>query len=205
MLFAGRKIDQELLDEVEEILITSDVGVTTTDEIISRLKGRVKSDKIEDATEILGVLKEEIASMLESSPSAAQDRAFTVADETKPHVIMLIGVNGVGKTTTIGKLAHNYKKAGMSVLIGAADTFRAAANEQLEVWAERLDVPLVKGAYKADPSSVCFNAYDSALKNGTDFLICDTAGRLHTRHNLMQELGKIERTLQKKDPGAPDE
>lgn len=205
VLFAGRKIDAKLLNEIEEILITSDVGVTTTDEIISRLKARVKTDKIEDATEILGVLKEEIAALLEASPSADQDRTFVIDEGSKPHVIMLIGVNGVGKTTTIGKLAHNYKKAGKSVLIGAADTYRAAANEQLEVWAKRAEVDIIQQKQGADPAAVAFDTLQAAIARGTDVVIIDTAGRLHNKVGLMRELEKIGRVMKKIKPEAPDE
>lgn len=203
VLFAGRKIDAQLLSEIEEILITSDVGVSTTDKIITRLKTRVREDKIENAELILDVLKQEIARLIALSPSAQNDATFTVDESAKPHVIMLIGVNGVGKTTTIGKLAHNYKVAGLTVLIGAADTFRAAANEQLEVWAQRAGVDIIQQRHGADPAAVAFDTLSAAKARGTDVVIIDTAGRLHNKQGLMQELEKISRVMKKIQPDAP--
>ena len=203
VLFMGRKIDAQLLSEIEEILITSDVGVTTTEKIIERLKVRVRTDNIQDAGLILDVLKEEIASMVAQSPSAHNDATFAIDEAQKPHVIMLIGVNGVGKTTTIGKLAHNYKRAGRSVLIGAADTFRAAANEQLEVWAQRAGVDIVQQQHGADPAAVAYDTLSAAKARGTDVVIIDTAGRLHNKLGLMQELEKISRVMKKIHPEAP--
>ncbi len=203
VLFMGRKIDAQLLSEIEEILITSDVGVTTTEKIISRLTDRVKKDNIQEAELILDVLKEEIAAMVAQSPSAQNDATFAIDEATKPHVIMLIGVNGVGKTTTIGKLAHNYKRAGRSVLIGAADTFRAAANEQLEVWAQRAGVDIVQQQHGADPAAVAYDTLSAAKARGTDVVIIDTAGRLHNKQGLMQELEKIGRVMKKIQPDAP--
>lgn len=203
VLFAGRKIDQSLLDEIEEILITSDVGVTTTSKIIVRLQDRVRTDNIQDASLIIDVLKEEIAAMLAESPSAQNDATFAVP--STPHVIMVIGVNGVGKTTTIGKLAHNYKKAGRSVLIGAADTFRAAANEQLEVWAERAGVEIVQQRQGADPAAVAYDTVNAALSRSSDVVIIDTAGRLHNKQGLMQELEKIGRVMKKLKADAPND
>ena len=203
VLFMGRKIDAQLLSEIEEILITSDVGVTTTEKIISRLTDRVKKDNIQEAELILDVLKEEIAAMVAQSPSAQNDATFAIDVATKPHVIMLIGVNGVGKTTTIGKLAHNYKRAGRSVLIGAADTFRAAANEQLEVWAQRAGVDIVQQQHGADPAAVAYDTLSAAKARGTDVVIIDTAGRLHNKQGLMQELEKIGRVMKKIQPEAP--
>jgi fused signal recognition particle receptor len=203
VLFMGRKIDAQLLSEIEEILITSDVGVTTTEKIISRLTDRVKKDNIQEAELILDVLKEEIAAMVAQSPSAQNDATFAIDEATKPHVIMLIGVNGVGKTTTIGKLAHNYKRAGRSVLIGAADTFRAAANEQLEVWAQRAGVEIVQQQHGADPAAVAYDTLSAAKARGTDVVIIDTAGRLHNKQGLMQELEKIGRVMKKIQPEAP--
>ncbi|HCN06114.1 MAG TPA: signal recognition particle-docking protein FtsY [Bacteroidetes bacterium] len=203
VLFAGRKIDQSLLDEIEEILITSDVGVTTTSKIIGRLQDRVRTDNIQDASLIIDVLKEEIAAMLADSPSAQNDATFAVP--STPHVIMVIGVNGVGKTTTIGKLAHNYKKAGRSVLIGAADTFRAAANEQLEVWAERAGVEIVQQRQGADPAAVAYDTVNAALSRSSDVVIIDTAGRLHNKQGLMQELEKIGRVMKKLKSDAPND
>ncbi len=203
VLFMGRKIDAQLLSEIEEILITSDVGVSTTEKIIERLKDRVRTDNIQDAGLILDVLKEEIASMVAQSPSAHNDATFAIDEAQKPHVIMLIGVNGVGKTTTIGKLAHNYKRAGRSVLIGAADTFRAAANEQLEVWAQRAGVDIVQQQHGADPAAVAYDTLSAAKARGTDVVIIDTAGRLHNKQGLMQELEKIGRVMKKIHPDAP--
>ncbi|RPI66778.1 MAG: signal recognition particle-docking protein FtsY, partial [Ignavibacteriae bacterium] len=205
VLFAGRKIDQALLDEIEEILITSDVGVTTTERIIGRLKERVKRDKLEDAELIMEVLKEEIAAMLGESPSAANDKEFAIDPADRPHVIMVIGVNGVGKTTTIGKLAHNYKRAGRSVLIGAADTFRAAANEQLEVWAQRAGVDIIQQAHGADPAAVAYDTLNAAKARNTDVVIIDTAGRLHNKQGLMRELEKIGRVMKKVKENSPNE
>ena len=205
VLFAGRKIDQALLDEIEEILITSDVGVTTTERIISRLRERVKRDKLEDAELIIEVLKEEIAAMLGESPSAANDKEFAIDHTDRPHVIMVIGVNGVGKTTTIGKLAHNYKRAGRSVLIGAADTFRAAANEQLEVWAQRAGVDIVQQAHGADPAAVAYDTLNAAKARNTDVVIIDTAGRLHNKQGLMKELEKIGRVMKKVKENSPND
>lgn len=205
VLFLGRSIDAQLLSEIEEILITSDVGVTTTEKIIARLKDRVRKDNIQDASLILDVLKEEIAAMVAQSPSAHNDATFAIDTTQTPHVIMLIGVNGVGKTTTIGKLAHNYKQAGRSVLIGAADTFRAAANEQLEVWAQRAGVDIVQQQQGADPAAVAFDTLSAAKARGTDVVIIDTAGRLHNKQGLMQELEKIGRVMKKIHPEAPHE
>ncbi len=203
VLFAGRKIDAQLLAEIEEILITSDVGVATTDKIIARLNVRVKQDNIQDAELIIDILKEEISGLVSESPSAYQDASFTVDESNKPHVIMLVGVNGVGKTTTIGKLAHNYKKAGRTVLIGAADTFRAAANEQLEIWANRAGVDIIQQKHGADPAAVAFDTLSAAKARGTDVVIIDTAGRLHNKQGLMQELEKISRVMKKIQPDAP--
>jgi fused signal recognition particle receptor len=202
-LLSGRTIDDALLSDIEEILITSDVGVTTSEKIIARLKERVKRDNISDSEQIIDVLKEEIADLIATSPSAVNDRTFSIDESHKPHVIMLIGVNGVGKTTTIGKLAHNYKRAGKSVLIGAADTFRAAANEQLEVWAQRAGVDIVQQQHGADPAAVAFDTLQAAKARGTDVVIIDTAGRLHNKQGLMQELEKISRVMKKIHESAP--
>ena len=202
-LLSGRVIDAALLNEIEEILITSDVGVDTSEKIISRVKGRVKSENITDSENIIGILKEEIAGIMLESPTAAADASFSINDTDKPHVIMLIGVNGVGKTTTIGKLAHNYKKAGKTVLIGAADTVRAAANEQLEVWAHRAGVDIVQQQHGADPAAVAYDTLSAAKARGVDVVIIDTAGRLHNKQGLMQELEKIGRVMKKIHPSAP--
>ncbi|NQW30381.1 MAG: signal recognition particle-docking protein FtsY [Ignavibacteria bacterium] len=205
VLFAGRKIDATLLREIEEILITSDIGVTTSEKIISRLRDRVKRDGIESADQVINVLQEEIVALIGTSPSAHNDSIFAVDAENGPHVIMVIGVNGVGKTTTIGKLAHNYKKSGKSVVIGAADTFRAAANEQLEVWAKRADVGIIQQKQGADPAAVAYDTLKSAVAKKTDVVIIDTAGRLHNKQGLMQELEKIGRVMKKIKPEAPND
>ncbi len=202
-ILSGRSIDDALLADIEELLITSDVGVGTSEKIISRLKERVRRDNVSESEMIIGILKEEIADLIATSPSAANDARFAIDEAQKPHVIMLIGVNGVGKTTTIGKLAHNYKKAGKSVLIGAADTFRAAANEQLEVWADRAGVDIVQQQHGADPAAVAFDTLQAAKARGTDVVIIDTAGRLHNKQGLMQELEKISRVMKKIHPSAP--
>jgi len=202
-LLSGRSIDDTLLGEIEEILITADIGVATSEKIIARLKARVRNDNVTNSDTIVELLKEEIASLLLESPTAAADAAFTIDETDKPHVIMLIGVNGVGKTTTIGKLAHNYKRAGKSVLIGAADTFRAAANEQLEVWAQRAGVDIVQQQQGADPAAVAFDTLNAAKARSTDVVIIDTAGRLHNKQGLMQELEKIGRVMKKIHPNAP--
>lgn len=205
VVFAGRKIDAALLAEIEEILITSDVGVSTSEKLIERLKERVRKDKIEDAELITEILKEEILGLLATSPSAANDAAFEIDPSKRPHVIMVIGVNGVGKTTTIGKMAHNYKAAGKTVLIGAADTFRAAANEQLEVWAKRAGVDIIQQQHGADPAAVAFDTLKAAVHRGTDVVIIDTAGRLHNKQGLMQELEKIGRVMKKLKADVPDD
>lgn len=202
-LLIGRTIDDALLSEIEEILITADIGVATSEKIIARLKSRVRSENITSSDAIVGILKEEIASLLMESPTAKADATFSIDESDKPHVIMLIGVNGVGKTTTIGKLAHNYKRAGKSVLIGAADTFRAAANEQLEVWAQRAGVDIVQQQQGADPAAVAYDTLNAAKARSTDVVIIDTAGRLHNKQGLMQELEKIGRVMKKIHPNAP--
>jgi len=205
VLFAGRKIDAQLLDEIEEILLTSDVGVLTTEKLIDRLKVRVRNERIEDAQLITQVLKEEIAALLSVSASANNDSIFSFSDEQRPYVIMVIGVNGVGKTTTIGKMAFNYRNQGRQVIIGAADTFRAAANEQLEVWAQRAGVDIIQQAQGADPAAVSYDTLKAAIARNADVVIIDTAGRLHNKHGLMQELEKIGRVLKKVKSSAPDE
>ena len=192
--FSGNDIDW---DDLEETLITGDLGIRLTTEIVDKLQDR--GGKISAET-VVEACTDEIKAILGESPALPEKRA-----DGKPCVILVAGVNGVGKTTSIAKLAHLLKKRGDSVMLAAADTFRAAAIEQLCLWAERIDVPIVKTQYQGDPSAVCFDAHKSAIANGTDFLICDTAGRLHTRHNLMEELKKIERTLGKQDDSAPHE
>jgi fused signal recognition particle receptor len=201
----GRVIDDALLDELEESLILADVGADTTVEISDRVRDRVRVEGHKDASDLSRVLREEIEAMLAKSPSAANDRLFQIPEDRRPHVIMVVGVNGVGKTTTIGKLAYNYRNAGFSVLIGAADTFRAAANEQLEVWAQRAGVEIVGQGQGADPAAVSYDTVQAAVKRNADVVIIDTAGRLHTRTNLMEELRKISRVVKKVLPDAPHE
>jgi fused signal recognition particle receptor len=198
------KVDDEVLDKLEEVLITSDVGVETTIKIIERIENRVSKDKFLSTNELNNILKEEIASLLEENNSG-EDAEFNVPADKKPYVIMVVGVNGVGKTTTIGKLAHQFKKLDKKVIIGAADTFRAAAIDQLEIWAQRVDVPLVKQKMGSDPASVAFDTISSATKGDYDVVIIDTAGRLHNKVNLMNELSKIKTVMQKIIPDAPHE
>jgi fused signal recognition particle receptor len=205
LLGVGRKIDDKLIDEIEEILITADIGVQTSEEIIAKLRQRVKKEGFEEAEDLYKILKEEIYEILLKSPSSHNDNLYDINESDKPHVIMVIGVNGAGKTTTIGKLAHNYKKAGKEVIIGAADTFRAAANEQLEVWAQRAGVDIVQQSHGADPGAVVFDTLKSAIANSKDVVIIDTAGRLHNKVNLMQELEKLSRVMKKLKNNAPNE
>jgi fused signal recognition particle receptor len=198
------KVDDEVLDNLEEVLISSDVGVDTTLKIIQRIEARVSRDKYLGVNELNEILKEEIASLLEETHS--DDMAdFEIPSTDGPYVIMVVGVNGVGKTTTIGKLAYNFKEAGKSVILGAADTFRAAAIEQLEIWANRVKVPIVKQKMGADPASVAYDTLSSAKASNIDVVIIDTAGRLHNKINLMNELTKIKSVMQKVIPGAPHE
>jgi fused signal recognition particle receptor len=202
---AGKsKVDEEILDDLEEVLITSDVGVETTLKIISRIETRIARDKYIDSSELTHILRDEIASMLMGSDSKNPED-FEFPENKKPYVIMVVGVNGVGKTTTIGKLAHHFKKAGKKVYLGAADTFRAAAVEQLTIWSERVDVPIVKQKMGSDPASVAFDTLSSAVANDADVVIIDTAGRLHNKINLMNELTKIKNVMKKVVPNAPDE
>lgn len=198
------KVDDEVLDNLEEVLITSDVGVDTTLKIIRRIEDRVAKDKYLGVDELNRILKEEIAALLEENNSA-DEADFDLPQSTKPYVIMVVGVNGVGKTTTIGKLAYNFKEAGKKVVLGAADTFRAAAIDQLQIWAGRVDVPLVKQTMGADPASVAYDTLASAKANGADVVIIDTAGRLHNKVNLMNELTKIKNVMRKIVPDAPHE
>lgn len=204
-LLAGKgKVDDDVLDELEEILITSDVGVETTLKIIDRIEQRVRRDKYQGTDELNKILREEIAALLaENDKSSVED--FDLPESGLPYVIMVVGVNGVGKTTTIGKLAYRFTKAGKKVVLGAADTFRAAAIEQLCVWAERVNVPIVKQQMGSDPASVAFDTLSSAKAQGADVVIIDTAGRLHNKINLMNELSKIKNVMQKVVPGAPNE
>ncbi|MFH1320715.1 MAG: signal recognition particle-docking protein FtsY [Bacteroidota bacterium] len=204
-VIAGRsKVDDKVLDEVEDILISSDVGVNTTIKIIERIENRVSKDKYLGTSELNNILKEEIAELLEENKT--EDIAeFTIPRMDMPYVIMVVGVNGVGKTTTIGKLAYQYKRTGKSVVIGAADTFRAAAVEQLSIWAERVGVPIVTKGMGSDPASVAYDTLNSAVAKKADVVIVDTAGRLHTKVNLMNELAKIKNVMKKVIPDAPHE
>ncbi|MFZ4401161.1 MAG: signal recognition particle-docking protein FtsY [Bacteroidales bacterium] len=198
------KVDDEVLDKLEEILISSDVGVETTLRIIERIQERVSKDKYLGTEQLNGILKEEIAELLQKNESENRDD-FSFPTGEKPYVIMVVGVNGVGKTTTIGKLAYQFKSAGKSVLLGASDTFRAAAVDQLVIWANRVGVPIINQGMNADPASVAFDTVSSALARKSDVVIIDTAGRLHNKVNLMSELTKIKRVMQKVIPDAPHE
>jgi fused signal recognition particle receptor len=205
-LIGKTNIDDEVLDNLEEILVTSDVGVETTLKIVKRIQDRVARDKYSGTSELNRLLKEEIVGLMSENTTGSKVD-FNLVDElpAKPYVIMVVGVNGVGKTTTIGKLAYAFKKAGKSVVLGAADTFRAAAVDQLIIWAKRVDVPIVSQGMGADPASVAFDAVSSAHAQGADVCIIDTAGRLHNKINLMNELSKIKRVMQKVVPDAPHE
>jgi len=200
---AGKtSVDDEVLDALEETLVTSDVGVATTLKIIDRIQDRVKRDGYVGTKELNGILREEIAGLMHDP--AGVEEPFTVTG-AKPHVIMVVGVNGVGKTTTIGKLAHAYKQAGNAVLLGAADTFRAAAVDQLKIWSERVGVPLVQQGMGADPAAVAYDTVESAKARQVDVVIIDTAGRLHNKVNLMNELTKVKQVMRKVIPDAPHE
>lgn len=202
---AGRsKIDDDFLDNLEEVFITSDVGVETTLKIIGRLQKRAARDKYVSTSELNALLRDEITEMLAENNNV-DTPDFSVPSDKKPYVIMVVGVNGVGKTTTIGKLAYQFKKAGNKVVLGAADTFRAAAIEQLQIWGERVDVPVVKQQMGSDPASVAFDTVSSAKASGADVVIIDTAGRLHNKVGLMKELSKIKNVMQKVVPDAPHE
>lgn len=204
-LVGKKTIDDEFLDNLEEIFITSDMGVDTTLKIIDRLQARVARDKYVSTSELNDWLVEEITALLTESGNEENSDEFSVPDDKKPYVIMVVGVNGVGKTTTIGKLAAFYKKAGNKVVLGAADTFRAAAIEQLDEWANRAGVPIVKQQQGSDPASVAFDTLQSAKANGADVVLIDTAGRLHNKKGLMDELTKIRKVMQKVVPDAPHE
>ena len=197
-------VDDEVLDNLEEILVTSDVGVDTTLKIIDRIQKRVARDKYLGTSELNGILKEEIASLLQENNSG-DGSTFDLPEDKKPYVIMVVGVNGVGKTTTIGKLAYNFKMAGKKVVLGASDTFRAAAVDQLKIWADRVGVPIVSQGMGADPASVAFDTVKSAVAQGADVVLIDTAGRLHNKIGLMNELSKIKKVCQKVIPDAPHE
>ncbi len=202
---AGKsKVDEEVLDDLENVLVSSDVGVATTIKIINRIEERVARDKYLGTDELNEILREEIASLL-AETDKGEGEGFDFDSAEKPYVIMVVGVNGVGKTTTIGKLAHQFKQDGKKVLLGAADTFRAAAIEQLQVWADRTQVPMVKQKMGSDPASVAFDAVQSGVKQNADVVIIDTAGRLHNKVNLMNELSKVKKVMQKVIPGAPHE
>lgn len=202
---AGKdRVDDETLDELEDILITSDVGVKTTLEIIQRIEQRVSRDKFVSQNELQAILREETIALLQEN-SADKPAEFDVALPNKPHVILIVGVNGVGKTTTIGKLAYHYKMAGKKVLLGAADTFRAAAVDQLKIWSARADVPIIEQGQNADPAAVAFDTVSAAKARGMDIALIDTAGRLHNKKALMDELSKIKRVMQKVTDGAPHE
>lgn len=202
---AGKsKIDDDVLDNLEEVFITSDVGVNTTLKILDRIQARVAKDKYVGTSELNDLLCDEITQMLADNNNVEMED-FTVPAEKKPYVIMVVGVNGVGKTTTIGKLAYHFKKAGNTVVLGAADTYRAAADEQLEIWGQRVGVPVIKHKMGTDPASVAFDALSSAKAQGADVVIIDTAGRLHNNVSLMNQLTKIKNVMQKVVPDAPHE
>jgi len=197
-------VDEEVLDNLEEALVSADVGIDTTVQIIDRIEARVAKDKYLNTAELNKILQDEIVNILVDAP---KENAYTFSSElpSKPYIILVVGVNGVGKTTTIGKLAYNFKKAGKSVLLGAADTFRAAAVDQLTIWSERVGVPIVKQGMGADPASVAFDTVQSGVSRNADVVIIDTAGRLHNKAHLMDELNKIKRVIQKHIPDAPHE
>jgi fused signal recognition particle receptor len=202
---AGKStVDEEVLDNLEEALVSADVGIDTTVEIIERIEARVAKDKYMSTSELNRLLQEEIEGLLVDAPSS-NNYDFHSDLPVKPYVILVVGVNGVGKTTTIGKLAYNFKKAGKSVLLGAADTFRAAAVDQLTIWSERVDVPIVKQAMGSDPAAVAYDTAQSAVSRGTEVVLIDTAGRLHNKAHLMEELSKIRRSVQKVIPEGPHE
>jgi fused signal recognition particle receptor len=202
---AGKSsVDDDVLDNLEEVLVSSDVGVETTLKIIDQIEARVSRDKYFGTEELNSILREEIAALL-AKTNTGNDTDFGIPDTNKPYVIMVVGVNGVGKTTTIGKMASQFKKQGLKVVLGAADTFRAAAIDQLQVWADRVDVPMVRQEMGSDPASVAFDTIESAVKQNADVVIIDTAGRLHNKVNLMNELTKIKRVMQKIKANKPDE
>ena len=205
VIIGKSKVDDSVLDNLEEVLVTSDVGVQTTLKIIERIERRVAKDKYMGTDELNLILREEIAALL-SETNSGNDTDFNISSNlSTPYVIMVVGVNGAGKTTTIGKLAHQFKNQGLKVVLGAADTFRAAAIDQLQVWANRVDVALIKQQMGSDPASVAFDTLESAVTSNADVVIIDTAGRLHNKINLMNELTKIKRVMQKVVPNAPNE
>lgn len=203
---AGKsKVDDDVLDNLEEVLVSSDVGVDTTLKIIEQIEERVSKDKYFGTDELNQILREEIAALL-AKTNTGNDTEFGIPSESeKPYVIMVVGVNGVGKTTTIGKLAAQFKRQGLKVVLGAADTFRAAAIDQLQIWADRVDIPMVRQEMGSDPASVAYDTLQSAVTQNADVVIIDTAGRLHNKVNLMNELSKIKRVMQKVTPDKPDE
>jgi fused signal recognition particle receptor len=205
LLNISKTIDESFFNDLEEILIGADVGVGMTSELISRLKERVKIEKLSQPEELKFALKDELEKILKSSFDSQNFDPFSIPEDRKPFVIMIVGVNGVGKTTTVGKLAYNFKSRGKKVLIGAGDTFRAAANEQLEIWAKRAGVDIIQQQKGSDPGAVAFDTVKSALARDIDVVLIDTAGRLHTKINLMEELKKVKRVIQKLIPRAPDE
>jgi fused signal recognition particle receptor len=205
LLNISKTIDESFFNDLEEILIGADVGVGMTSELISRLKERVKIEKLSQPEELKFALRDELEKILKSSFDSQNFDPFSIPEDRKPFVIMIVGVNGVGKTTTVGKLAYNFKSRGKKVLIGAGDTFRAAANEQLEIWAKRAGVDIIQQQKGSDPGAVAFDTVKSALARDIDVVLIDTAGRLHTKTNLMEELKKVKRVIQKLIPRAPDE
>src|SRR3982750_2022390 len=203
---AGKStVDTEVLDDLEDALVSADVGIETTVKIIEQIEARVAKDKYLNTSELNNILKEEIRNILVTAPQDTNYENFELPKANKPHIILVVGVNGVGKTTTIGKLAHNFSKAGKSVLLGAADTFRAAAVDQLTIWSERTNVPIVKKEMGSDPASVAYDTIISGVARNVDVIIIDTAGRLHNKAHLMDELTKIKRVIQKVIPEAPHE
>lgn len=203
LIYAKKKIDDDFLNQLEEIFLLSDMGFDTTQTIIENIKTSAKENKYDGEDELNKLVTDEIKKVITANTSAFNSFSFDIAH--KPYVIMIVGVNGVGKTTSIGKLAYNFKKAGKSVLIGSADTFRAAANEQLEIWAKRAEVDIIQNPLTKDPASVAFETVKTAKARDTDVVIIDTAGRLHNKAHLMEELKKIQRVMQKVEPDAPDE
>jgi fused signal recognition particle receptor len=203
---AGKSsVDADVLDQLEEALVSADVGIDTTVEIIRRIEERVAKDKYINTSELNNILKSEIQQLLVKQEDGIMPGDMPLSSDKKPYVVLIVGVNGVGKTTSIGKLAYQFKQAGKSVMLGAADTFRAAAVDQLTIWSDRIGVPIVKKEMGSDPASVAFDAVNSAVAKGADILIIDTAGRLHTKTHLMDELSKIKRVIQKVIPDAPHE
>ena len=198
------KVDSNVLDDLEEVLVTSDVGVNTTLKIIERIEARVSKDKYVGTDALNLILREEISGLL-SETNSGEETEFSIPQTQKPYVIMVVGVNGAGKTTTIGKLAYQLKKQGLNVVLGAADTFRAAAIDQLQVWADRVDIPIIKQSMGSDPASVAFDTLQSAVTSNADVVIIDTAGRLHNKVNLMNELTKVKRVMQKVVDNSPQE